>query len=287
MKLSHDDRPEIDDLLKKVFSDELPPEAEAQMAARFQEFRQAARAKAQPRSAPSLREHAARRRAIGSQILAFASVIMIVLGAAMHLGGSRSVLADSISATKTSISAAQQLLRARAMDCRAQVSGGPAPPAAWRIRWVSPDKTRIDISAADGMRRTYWLQGKVTAMSDDSRPAPIFLDPAQRPRDPLLSAVLPLVSPGEMARHLSAIWSLKRGGGPDGGEDRVLKYHDPESSADVDLGLDGRTLLPSQLTLRRQDQPGRGLDAAWTLKARFAWGMSIDPALMVPGPGAR
>jgi len=270
-----------------VLRDDLPPEAEAQMVARFEEFRQAAETKAISGSTPSVLEYATRRWIFGNKALAFASAIMIVFGAAMHLGGRRSVLADSISLTKTSISVAQQLLRAGAMECEARISGGRASPAAWRIRWVSPDKTRIDILAAAGTQRTYWLQGEITAMSDDSHPMPVFLDVAQRLHDPLLGAILPLVSPEELARHISARWSLKHDGRQAGSATRTLKYHDPQFPADIELAIDDRTLLPSQLTQRRQDRAEGGVEAAWILEARFFWNISIDPALMAPGTGAR
>ncbi|MBM3788895.1 MAG: hypothetical protein FJW35_00935 [Acidobacteria bacterium] len=287
MMLLRNSRPDIDDLLKKALGDDLPPEAETRMAARLQEFRRATEGNAISRSAPFAPELAGGHWIFGSRLLACASAIIIMFGAALHLGGRRSVLADSISLTKTSISVAQQLRHATVMECRVKSSLGTSAPAAWRIRWVSPDKTRIDISEGDGTQRTYWLQGETTAMSGVSHPTATYLDVAQRLQDPLLSAVLPLVSPAELARHLSAAWSLKHDGRQDGRAAASLKYHDPQVPAEIELAVDDGTLLPSRLTRRRQDQSQTGVNAAWPLEAQFYWNVSVDPALMAPAAGAR
>ena len=103
----------MDDLLKQVLNDDLPPDVEGRMKAQFVQFKENIDRADRVADRASmlnwqrffhLRSWNWSRWKIRREVLAFSSLFMIVVGAFLHVSGHRSVMAETLSFLNTSVS---------------------------------------------------------------------------------------------------------------------------------------------------------------------------------------
>ena len=103
MTMEHRDSPELDDLLRRAFADDLPADAEAGMRERIKHFRAGAMEDERPT--------AARAGLFRKSAWAVLSVLMLVAGILLQGLGSRSRLAERIAQVKAEFSSSESTPR--------------------------------------------------------------------------------------------------------------------------------------------------------------------------------
>jgi hypothetical protein len=278
---------DVDKLLKQVLKDDLPSETEFRLRKRLAAFRRALEPSDDPRavrSAGSRRRPPAfvqwlnRHRVFRKEALAYLSSVMLASGAMIHLGGFQSVLADSITLLKTSMSLTEQIRLARSMDCVVKMTSPGTQAAICHIRWVRDGGTRVDVESARGVDETLWItQGHVTVANlaaGLSKPTAYSTPGLQEP-------VIALLSPAELARRMDESWQLqpeKKQHNPD-----RLVFNDRQDRAVIEIRFDRKSFLPTSLIWKPPEANGRAWSEAVPTTAELTWNQPIEPDLMVPG----
>jgi len=276
---------DLDRLLKQVLKDDLPSETEFRMKKRLAAFRSAPESSDDTKAAQGRRWRilppvfAQRHAPVGvfrKEVLACLSAAMLVAGVVIHLGGYQSLLANSISLLKMSVSLTEQLRLARSMDCviRMPALGSSAPR--YRIRWVRDGHTRMDVESPRGLERTLWIfQGNVTAFSYESG-----LSSATPPGPDLQEPLPALVSPNDLARRISETWELQ----PENKRhiSSSLVFIDHRDGATIEVYFDKSSYLPVSLNRKPPKADGKGGPGGVATTAVFIWNQPIEPELLVP-----
>ncbi len=176
MKKEDSDKFEINDLLKQTLKDDLPPEIESSMKKQLILFQKKLELHEQIRSEETSR---AQRRlfqrgglkwmkwALKKQVLAPASIIMIVLGAVLQITEPSSVLAESISLLKTSVIASDRVSHAESMECSIQVLAENEQSFNYFIQWLSTNLTRVQvINQNQDIIKTMWISEEEITIAD-------------------------------------------------------------------------------------------------------------------------
>jgi hypothetical protein len=276
---------DVDKLLKQVLKDDLPSETEFRMKKRLDAFRSALESADDSRAAQS---RGRRTRplvfaqchpqvgVLRREVLACLSAAMLVAGVVIHLGGYQSLLANSISALKMSVSLTEQLRLARSMDCVISMPALGSSAPVYRIRWIRDGHTRMDVESPRGLERTLWIfQGSVTVFSYESGRS------SATPPAPDLQEPLPaLVSPNDLARRFSEIWQLqpekKRHHGSS------LVFIDRRDGTVIEVDFDRNSYLPISLDIKPPKANGKGGPEGVATTAVFIWNQPIEPELLVP-----
>jgi hypothetical protein len=269
----------VDRLLSRVLRDDLPAEAEFRMKRRLSAFRRSLQASADPRAeksgawwyGPGFQRWSALHPLFRKEVLACASAIMLAAGTVMHLGGYGSVLADSISLLKISLSVAEQVRLASSMDCTIRMSGEGALAPAWKVRWVRGAGTRVDVDGPGGTHQTFWVvQGRVTAPGEA----------AQSPN--LTEPVAALLVPADLASRLDGGWQLRREA-VQSEADRLV-FAERRARAVIEVRFDTKTFLPVHLR-RIPSEADRTGGGNASMSADFVWNKPVARELMGPGLG--
>jgi hypothetical protein len=267
----------VDKLLERVLEDDLPSETEFRMRKRLAEFRRALE------SSEDL--HAARRaglwrrpsvfgRVFRKEVLAYVSAVMLAAGVVIHLGGYQSVLADSISLLKISMSLAEQIRLAGSMDCIIDVPVAGTQATTYHIRWVRDGGTRVDVESPYGLDKTVWIIQERVTVADFAAGS---LAPPTNSAPGLPEPVAALLSPADLARRMDASWQLqpeKKQHNPD-----KLVFIDRQDRAVIEVHFDKKSFLP--ISLSRKPLEVAGTEGVATT-AEFAWNQPVAPELMVP-----
>lgn len=277
---------DLDNLLKQVLKDDLPPETEFGMRKRLTAFRKAiepsydahlARRAGPWKRSPVFELWFTRRQAFRKDVLVYVSVVMLAAGAVLHLGGYQSLLAESISLLKISMSLSGQIRRADSMDCRVKMPAAVTQATSYRIRWVREGLSRVDIESPRGIDETLWIvHGSVwTAGSAEgsSKPATYLVPSLPEP-------VMALLSPADLARRLDQHWQLQHD----------MKQHDPnrlvfidrQSRDIVEVYFEKKSFVPISLSWKPPETNGKGRTGGAATRADFTWNQHVAPELMVP-----
>jgi hypothetical protein len=276
---------DVDKLLKQVLKDDLPPEAELSMKKCLDAFRHRMESfddtHEESRRAwwrlPSMSAQWPPGRGLfRKEALACLSAVMLAAGVVIHLGGYQSLLANTISLLKMSVSLTEQLRLARSMDCVISMPALGSLAPVYRIRWIRDGHTRMDVESPHGLERTLWIfQGSVTVFSYESGRS------STTPPAPDLQEPLPaLVSPNDLARRLSETWQLqpekKRHHGSS------LVFIDRRDGAVIEVYFDRNSYLPISLDIKPPKANGKGGPGGVATTAVFIWNQPIEPELLVP-----
>jgi hypothetical protein len=276
---------DVDKLLRRVLRDDLPSEAEFRMRKRLAVLRRAlespgdshaARSAESWRHTPVFEQWRPWRWLFRKEVLAYASAVMLAAGAVIHLGGYHSLLADSISLLKTSISLTEQMRLAGTMDCVINMPAAGTQVTTYHIRWVREGGTRVDVEFPRGIDETLWIiQGRVTIANT----AVGSLKPAANPVPDLQEPVRALLAPADLARKLDGSWQLQpeKQHNPD-----RLVFVDRQDRAVIEVHLDTKTFLPISLSRKPPEAGGRGGTGGVATTAEFTWNQPVAPDLMVP-----
>ncbi len=197
--------------------------------------------------------------------VAFASVVMLILGFVMHLNGQQSALANSISRLKKIMDVSAGLHQATSMDCTVKISDPQGRKSEYRLRWGAAGVTRVDVDPADGEEQTLWI----------SR--------ATVPLDPVWEPAMEFLTPSMLAQHIEEIYGLMQAGGGNGvGRDEFL-LAGRENQRAVEIVIDAGTYLPKTLKKYLPDSPQAGEERLCLMEVRFLWNQPISQELFIPG----
>jgi len=178
------------------------------------------------------------------EILAFASAILLILGAAMQIAGGQSALANSIEQWTLVTTVTEGLNRATSMDCTLIKPDTGNAPSQYRMRWSATGVTRVDMKSTDGIPRTLWIsQGALLATNPEdgsvqSMPVEALPPEWQPPKEYLAPEIL--------AQHLKR-YQLTRAISQQGARPGELRLAGRDGSRTVELFLDAGTGLPKTL----------------------------------------
>jgi hypothetical protein len=228
-----------DNLLRSIFTEDLPPETERVMRERFVRFRE------------DLGHTGCRRtkwfplqRAFAREALALASVVLVSVGAFLHAGGHRSAMADTLSFLHLSVTVSERVLRAASMECKARVRSENGRSLNYTIRWLGPNRSRIDVHDGSVLVETY--------TSSQGFP----LD------DPLLEPVTDFLAPDTLSDAIYEKWRPKTFGMRIGEKTQTLIYVNGHGETLLEMDIDLTTYLPRRV---KKD----------VVEARFTWNESV------------
>jgi hypothetical protein len=198
----------MDRLLKQALRDDMPPEVEKGMKQQLNLFREKM----------AEYEHAAQQRVGLFQVngkdlaavrnmfkqgtLAFASILLVVVGSLMQLSGGQNILAESISTWNVAMRTYDQVRFMDSMACRveATVPGltKSEKPVKYTIRWVSSNR-----------RNQYRVHAVYTGPSGQRTEKKLVVGNNEHIDDPLFQPVAKLFSPSGLRGLLAGKWKLK------------------------------------------------------------------------------
>jgi hypothetical protein len=236
----------LDELLKRVLADDLPPDVAAGMRVRLDRFR--ARTTEKEKRMPILAPFFWR------SAWAALSILMLVSGSLLQGLGSRNPLSDRISLIRTSLAVAEHLAVAESMSCSARVRKEDGEFLDCEIEWRSGGPAEVLVKGPDGsLLRSFKLgEPRDTA-------------------DPLVRAVASFSTPSAVGEHLSGGWrfvKFSREAKCDIGTYTIPAGTGPEA---LEFTIDMCTYLPVRITGTGglSSSPGGPGDIFWEARFRF------------------
>lgn len=236
----------LDELLKTVLTDDLPPDVAAGMRDRITRFRERTTLKRQ-------RTPARASFFLRSAWAAF-SVLMLVSGGLLQGRGSQNPLSDRISLIKTRLAVSQQLAAAGSMSCSARIRSEDGTFVDYEIAWRSGSPAEVLVKGPEG-----------------SLPRTFRLGEPPGTADPVMSSIASISTPAAVGERLSGEWrslgSLRAAGCNFG------TYAIPAGAGSkaLEFTIDMCTCLPVRIagTGRSDSLPGSSADIFWEATFRF------------------
>jgi len=217
------------------------------------------------------------------EALAVASALMLIIGVGIQLGGSQSVLADSIERLTVMAAVSGSLHRATSMDCTVMKAGAANKNSQYRVRWKSVDATRIDMNSAYGTEQTLWISEGTVSVADYANGTVRSTAIEALPRE--WQSPMELLTPAILAQHMEK-FGLRQAERKDGaGLDEFLLIGE-ENQQMIEIAIDARTTLPKTLKRYLPDFMRTGKEKDYLEEVRFQWNMPIAGELFVPGTSA-
>jgi len=236
----------LDELLKKVLIDDLPPDVTAGMKDRLELFR--ARTMEKEKRMPI--------RALFFRKSAWAvlSILMLVSGSLLQGLGSRNPLSERISLIRTSMAVAGQLAAAESMSCSARVRKDDGEFLDCEIEWRSGRPAEVQVKGPDG-----------------SLLRKLKLGEPRDADDPMARAVASFSTPSAVRERLSGGWrfvKFSREADCDLGTYTIPAGTGREA---LEFVIDMCTNLPVRIaaTGGLPSSPGRPGDVSWEARFRF------------------
>jgi hypothetical protein len=213
----------LDELLKKAFADDLPPDVAAGMRDRIDRFH-AGTIREEPRMTAWV--WVFRRTA-----WAAVSILMIVSGSLLQGLGSRNPLADRISLIGTQQAVLGQLAAAESMSCSARVRNEEGEFLDLEFVWRSGSAEEARVSAPDGSSRRSFILGEL----GDSA-------------DPLVRSAASFSSPNAVRKLLSGGWRLVKFSGEAGRDTGTFTTSSGTGFEVLEFTIDLGTYFPVRIT---------------------------------------
>jgi hypothetical protein len=269
----------MDDLLKQVLKDDLPPDVEGRMKAQFVQFREEIENDEQA-SELALRSDWKRffqlKWAIRREVLAFSSLLMIVVGAFLHVSGHRSAMAETLSFLNTSVSVANQLQEATSMECRIQVPAEDGKHLSYIIRWHSPEMMRVDVQDAEKAGKTLVISGSGITVTDHINDSFRKYQSLEQIKDPVFEPSLEFLSPHVLATAIYERWKPQYYRAEDEGQKGTFVYIDNGERTTLEMTVDMNTSLPESIRKFSSDLSGADDVYELAMKAQFVWNEPIS-----------
>jgi len=254
----------IDDLLKRVLKDDLPPGARSRMEGVIRRFREKDKGE---NALFWLRPDWL----LGRRILAFSSLLLIILGGVLHLAGPRSAMADSIYRLNTLISISRQIRLAEAMDVSARARGADGSLLDYSLAWRSLGTVRIEVRSGGRLLKILKASNGGVVVEDSSLNSRMDFKGLGEIRDPVFLPILQLVSPAAFADLIDARWSPLGAGKPVDSEKAVFLFTDSSDRRMIRLSVDPASLLPAEVGMARASSGQAGIAEDVLFTARFSW----------------
>jgi hypothetical protein len=271
--------PDLDGFLKQALKDDLPPEAEARMNRQFLRIKHTL---GRPESLAEAAEwpwHGLFRK----EILAFASAVMLILGAVMHLSGSESVLAHSIEQLKVIVTITMSLNRAVSMDCTVLKPEAGGESASYHVLWRTSGDARVDIISA-GRTQTIWISDETISLAG-SDGAEIRSMPLQTiAPGPVWQPAMEFRTPGLFAKQIEEQYGLLQSGERSNSGSGEFLIRGREDGKIVEIAIDATSYLPKTLKKYAPDSSRTNGNRICLMQVHFHWNQPISDALFVPGP---
>jgi len=217
------------------------------------------------------------------EILALASAFMLILGVVMQLGGSQSVLADSVERLTVMAAVSGSLHRATSMDCTVTKPGAADGRVQYRLRWNAAGVTRVEMTSAGGAGQTLWISnGTVSAVDHEGgtvRSTSITHMPSK------WKAPMEFLTPAAIAQHMER-FGLRQADGQGSAQPGELVLVGQENQQVVEIAVNARTALPIALKKFLSAPVGTGKELAGFEEVRFQWNKAIPQELFIPGLSA-
>lgn len=291
MNKENSNNQKIDDLLKNVLKDDLPPETESRMKRQLIQFRKKIE---QPERQQRMNINMVWRRlfrkeawqwtqwVLKKEILAFLSIIMVVIGGFMHISGHPSALAESFSMLKMSVSVSEEVRYTSSMECTMRVLAEEGEISTYSILWLSPNMTRVDFCKTDEINKILWiLDGDITIVDCVENTLHKFKSIAQI-RHSVFQPVIGFHSPVELAELIYRRWHPEQyelEEGPDGG---TFTFTNHEENAFLEMTVDLNTYLPTNIGKFLLDSAKTGEEKRLVMEAHFTWNQPVSTQSMVP-----
>lgn len=227
------DGAELDELLKRALTDDLPPDVAAGMGRRLALFHRTMTRKKErtpvwaalfPRSA-----------------WAVLSVLVLVSGGLLQGRGTRNPLSGRISLIKTRLAVSEQLAAAGSMICSARVRSGDGAVIDYEIAWRSGSAAEVLVKGPDGSLSGRFRLGEPCDASEAR-----------------FSKIALLASPSAVAGRLSGDWRSLGSSRIDGCEFGTYSILAEAGSEAIDFTVDMCTCLPVRIS-----------GASWEATLRF------------------
>jgi|WetSurSiteA1Bulk_404760.scaffolds.fasta_scaffold02602_6 hypothetical protein len=271
--------PDLDNVLKRTLKDDLPPEAEARMNCQF------LRLKSSPGQRGSLAEaeewpwHGVFRK----EVLAFASAILLILGAVMHLSGSQSALAHSIEQLKVIVTVTMSLNRAVSMDCTVLKPEAGGESASYHMLWRANGDARVDMVSA-GSAQTIWISNETISFAGSDGGSIRSMPLQTIAPGPVWQPAMEFRTPRLLAKHMEEQYGLMQTGERNGSGSGEFLITGRENGQAVEITLDAKTYLPKVLNKYSLDSDRKNGDRIPLVEVQFHWNQPISDGLFVPGP---
>lgn len=239
-----------DRLLKQALQDDMPPEVEKGMKQQLNLFRE--KMAEYDRAAQHRvgwfqvngKDLAAVRNMFKQGALAFASILLVVVGSLMQMSGGQNILAESISTWNVAMRTYDQMRFVDSMACRVEATvpelTESEKPVKYTIRWVSLNH-----------RDRYSVHAVYTDPSGQRTEKSLVLKNNERTNDPLFQPVAKLFSPSGLRELLAGKWKLKhyhREGACEWGTFNIANP-DKKGNTKVEMTADLCTWLPVHMEI--------------------------------------
>ncbi|MCP5108082.1 MAG: hypothetical protein GY950_32140 [bacterium] len=262
----------IDQLLKQTLRDDLPPEVENGMKRQLNLFREKMDERDEVRtslpdrlfslfSGFSWDDFKPARVIFSRGALAFASLLMLVVGSLMQMSGSPSVLADSISTRNAALHTFNRvIISGNSMECTVEAPGEGEKAITYSIQWLEGGGCRARaVIPGEPVEKTLWInKGEDVHRIDD----PVFLP------------VRNLLSLSRFTGILGGKWELKQYRREGECEYGTFYITNPDDGTRVEMTADLCTWLPVSMEM---SLPQR-------LEVHFSWSVSTSSLLIASGP---
>jgi hypothetical protein len=217
-------------------------------------------------------------RAYRQEILAFASALMLILGVVMQLGGSQSVLADSMERLAVMTTVSGSLYRATSMDCAVLKRNAGEEITGYRVLWNASGVTRIDMDSARGTKRTMWISKETASVADHKGEVRSMAISALPPEwQPPTEYLTPAILAQRLERY--RLTQAERQSAAQPGELRLGGQEDQQA---IEMSVDAKTGLPIRLKKYLPDSSRMGKKLGFLEEVRFQWNKPIPQELFVP-----
>jgi len=275
----------LDDLLKQVLNDDLPPEVEGRMKAQFVQFEENIERddRVSDRTSSGIWQRFFLSRswdwsgwAIRREVLAYSSLIMIVVGGFLHVSGHRSAMAETLSFMNTSVSIANQVQETTSMECRMQVPSADGKFLSYIIRWHSPEMTRVDVQEGEKAGKTLAISGSEITVTDHINDTFQEYQSLEQIKDPVFKPALEFLSPIALATAIYKKWRPQYYREEDEDQKGTFVYIINGERNTLEMTVDMTTSLP--VSIRKFSSDLSGADDVYELamEAQFVWNEPIS-----------
>ncbi|MDH4217360.1 MAG: hypothetical protein OEY18_05895 [Candidatus Aminicenantes bacterium] len=281
----------MDDLLKQVFQDDLPPEIERRMKNQFIQFKENIE-RADQESDRTSRIIWQRffkpiswdwlRWVIRKEVMAFSSMIMIIVGGFLHVSGHHNAMAKTLSFLNTSVSISNQVQEAKSMECKMQVTAEDGLHLTYTIRWFSPEMTRADVYEGEIAIKSLWVAGPEIVVADYINTTYHKYQSLEQIEDHEFMAVMGFLSPERLAAAIYKEWEPRQYRKNDQIQKGTYVYLNDGGKVALEMTVDMNTNLPVRIKKFAFD-PTRTADAyELTMEAQFSWDKLNSPQHLIP-----
>ncbi len=283
---------DIDELLKQSLKDDLPPEVEKSMKTQLIQLRKKMELQEReptPRIVKYLNKLFRVERQpwmhwmLKKEILAAASLAMIVLGSMLHMSGSQNVLAKNISLLGTSVLVSGQVSRVESMECAVKALKDDDKSLTYSIQWVSPNLTKVQIKRSDdAVIKTLWLSEEEILIKDHIKGTLSHEKNIAQISDPHFLPVLGLLSPPHLVERMYGQWQLKQYEKHGDCEWGIFTITLPEEGTLLEISVDLCTYFPVNMEKFILDPSKENKKGKLLLNVNFKWNTAISLQTMGP-----